>query len=213
MHITYSLKDSIPKARITKLKLKYADEKNSLNRKFNFQDRQPDGANYKAYRSAARAIELRHYIEYDNLLDKRREGPRYLSDDKAQEIIIDSWHHIARQYKLVIYAICVMSNHVHVILRAIEEDAEISPELVLSAHKRFTGTKINRLLGRKGLPVWSRDFFDRDIREGAFTGVLWYVLKNPVKAGITQSPFTYSGTWFDSRLEEEYIGPYRYKWE
>lgn len=79
----------------------------------------------------------------------------------------------------------------------------------MEAHKRFTGNQLNKLHGAKGRRVWAEKPYDRDIRDGRFTQVLWYVINNPKKAGITGDPINWVGTWINSLLEQEYIASYR----
>lgn len=156
-----------------------------------------------------RQIDVAYYLGYERMLHGISDGPMFLADPGAKAIVIDSWHHIAKQYDIAVYAICVMSNHVHVLLRANAEDAEIEFEILMERHKRFTGREINRLHNSKGRRVWAEDPFDKDVRPGCFTQVLWYILNNPKKAGITDDVLNFPGNWWDPRLEQEYIAPYR----
>jgi hypothetical protein len=135
----------------------------------------------------------------------------FLSSPEAKRIVIDSWLHIAVQYGLVIYAISVMSNHVHVILCTEKEEAEADLLLIMDRHKRFTGNKLNKLQDAKGREVWAEKIFDRDVRPGRFTAALWYVLNNPKKAGLTEDVLDWCGNWFNPILEQEYIGPQRWR--
>jgi len=212
MHITYRLKDSIPAQVFVALTHKYQLKKKGLSRQLRPKGRFSTSPDYFTYQEQLRAIDIDFYLVYDELLDKRKSGPDFLKDSAAKQIIIDSWHHIAIQYNLIVYAICVMSNHVHVIVSARDDDASISSETVIVNHKKFTANKLNKLHNSKGRKVWAKDFFDRDIRSGSFNAVLWYVLNNPIKAGISPNPFTFPGTWWDPRLEEVYIKPYRHRW-
>jgi len=135
---------------------------------------------------------------YEQLVHDRSEGPKFLSNPASQKIIIDSWKYIAKTLNIAIYIVCVMSNHVHVILRGNDRDCDIDLEELMLSHKKFTATQINKTDNKKGRRVWAKDFFDRAIRKGSFTTVFWYVLKNPVLAGIVNNPFEYNGTWFDT---------------
>jgi hypothetical protein len=63
-------------------------------------------------------------------------------------------------------------------------------------------TQLNRLQNKTGRKVWATLIWDRDIRSGKSTQVLWYVLNNPKKAGITDNVLSWHGNWWDERLEE-----------
>ena len=212
VHLVYRLNGSIAAAQLTSLKQDYAAAKAALNNQFSSADWESGGVLYASFRQASETIELAFFNKYEILVHKKRAGPMFLSHPAAQQVIIESWQHIAKTKNLSLYAICVMSNHVHVIVRGNDEDCDVDLVVLMESHKKFTATKINKLQQQKGRRVWAKDFFDRDIRKGTFTTVLWYVLRNPVQANLTENPFTYTGTWFDPRLEAEYIKPYMHQW-
>jgi len=212
VHITYRLDGSIPQAKLTLLKDGYKVAKVKLGKRFPFKAQKPDSPLYKSFRSAADKLEESHFGMYEQLVHDRSEGPKFLPNPASQKIIIDSWKYIAKTLNISIYIVWVMSNHVHVILRGNQKDCDIDLEELMSSHKKFTATQINKTDNKKGRRVWAKDFFDRDIRKGSFTTVFWYILKNPVLVGIVNNPFEYKGTWFDTRMEQEYVTPYRRNW-
>ena len=129
----------------------------------------------------------------------------YLASPAAKEMIIKSWHHIARQRNLTIYAISVMSNHVHIILKANVMTDRIPLREVMRDHKKFTGTQLNRLHGTPGRRVWAEKEYSRIIRHDKFETVLWYVLNNPVKAGLTDDAVRWYGNFWATELKEGFI--------
>ena len=209
VHLTYSLKGSISSGQLEKMGQTYYSAKAGLDQHFTLKERHPPSLRATEYQRQLTNIALQYYLRYDETLDHLRNGPMFLESPEAKKIIINSWMYLAKQYKLTIYAISVMSNHVHLILRATEEGAEIRLQPLMEIHRRFTSTQLNRLQDKKGRKVWATLIWDRDVRPGKFTSVLWYVLNNPRKAGITESVLDWCGNWWDERLEEEYVKPYR----
>ena len=86
-----------------------------------------------------------------------------------------------------------MSNHVHVLARS-RSGENIPAGNIMQSVKSYTAAKGNHILGRTGT-FWSLSYFDRDVRPGKFTTVMWYILNNPVKANLVthweQWPATY----------------------
>jgi len=210
VHLTYNLKGSIPGPKLEAIGKEYRNAKYKLNKIFPISDRHEGSIRYTEYSTALTKLAIKYYLAYDGMLDQSVKGPHYLQSAKAKRIVIDSWHHLAKLEGLEIYAICVMSNHAHVILRVADERVTICLKDLMDRHKHFTATQVNKLQGKKGRRVWAVQVWDRDIRPGKFHAVLWYVLNNPKKAGLTTGDILdWSGNWYDPRLEEEYIRPYR----
>ncbi|MFK8164555.1 MAG: transposase [Lewinella sp.] len=209
VHLTYALKGSISSGRLEKMGKAYYSAKAGLDLHFALKERHPPSLRAVEYQRQLTDIAMQYYLRYDELLDQRKDGPMFLESPETKKIIIDSWIYLAERYKLTIYAICVMSNHVHLVLRATEDNAEIRLKPLMEIHRRFTSTMLNRLHNKKGRKVWATLIWDRDVRPGRFTSVLWYILNNPKKAGITSNVLDWCGNWWDERLEEEYIRPYR----
>jgi len=83
----------------------------------------------------------------------------------------------------------VMPNHIHLVVLPFVRLAR-----VVSGTKVTSARRANRLLGRTGA-FWSRDYFDRCIRDSAEEQrVVRYIENNPVKAGlcrhISEWPFS-----------------------
>lgn len=93
-----------------------------------------------------------------------------------------------------------MSNHVHILLSNTDENGSIDFKDLLRRHKHFTATQINKLLHRTGKRLWAKHAFDRDVRRKTYGTVLWYILNNPVKAGLTESPLEWHGNYLAERL-------------
>jgi REP element-mobilizing transposase RayT len=138
---------------------------------------------------------FRLYQQFDLELAKWQNPGFSLNDEALAKIITDAIHFYAgTRYEL--HAYCVMSNHVHLLLRALKrQDSEyhyISD--IVQALKRYTALQINRHLGKEG-QLWDDYYFDRIIRdEMNYNAVVEYILMNPVKAGLVSN----SELWRDS---------------
>jgi len=212
VHISYRLYGSISKKELTRLTNRYEEEVIELRQRRSLKADHPAALHHLEFVTLHNELQIRHFLAYEKILDGAKGGPLFLHTPKAKKIIIDSWMHIAEQYGLVIYVISVMSNHVHVVLRTKNDNAEVNLDQLMSAHKRFTGNQLNKLHNTKGRRVWEEQVFDRDVRRGRFTAVLWYVLNNPKKVGLTKNVLSWFGNWFNPILEEEYIGPQRWRY-
>jgi hypothetical protein len=88
-----------------------------------------------------------------------------------------------------------MGNHLHVVVRA-PNDQETTPlGPIMSSLKRHTARQSNLILNATGQPFWEPIYYDRDVRPGKFIRVMWYVLNNPVAAKLVEGwedgPYTY----------------------
>jgi REP element-mobilizing transposase RayT len=83
--------------------------------------------------------------------------------------------------KYVMYAWCIMPNHVHAVVQPIEG---FSLSSILHSWKSYTANKANKLLGRSGT-FWQRECLDRLMRsEEDLNATVSYVYSNPDKAGL-----------------------------
>ena len=72
----------------------------------------------------------------------------------------------------------VMPNHLHGIIIIHESSKPISE--IIRGFKTFSARKINKLLDRKGYPLWQRNYYERIIRsEDELNNVRQYILNNP----------------------------------
>lgn len=144
------------------------------------------------------AVKEEYFLQYDALLDAQDQSKYILKDIAAIQIVLDSWKMLHAKGDCQVIAVCVMGNHVHVILRAWPGQPEVKLGLLVGRHKRFT----NRALKQVGyLPlggqstILAEGFFDRYVRPGTFEVVFAYVLDNPVKAGLVGHARMWKGLW------------------
>ena len=135
------------------------------------------------------------FWEYDEALGKLPQLGFSLNDTQIAEILRNTMHYYnGKTYDL--YAFCIMSNHVHLVVRALKKEDEPNYEVdqIVQSIKKYSSKQINEFRGRTG-QIWDNFYFDRIIRdEENFYDVMNYVLNNPVKAGLVDS----AGKWRDS---------------
>jgi len=91
-----------------------------------------------------------------------------------------------KRYRL--FAMCIMPNHVHVVVRPFPSFALSA---ILHSWKSYSSKQANRILGRNGR-FWQREYYDHLIRdEGEFERAVVYVRENPVKAGLQDWPWVW----------------------
>ncbi|MFC7669529.1 transposase [Hymenobacter humi] len=133
----------------------------------------------------------RYFGRFDAQLNKGEYGPTFLRQPATASLVAESLRYFdGTGYDLRCY--CLMPNHVHVVVRVLEE----APPLVktLQRLKSYTATQANKLLGRTGA-FWQAESYDHVVRKEELERVLAYVVENPVKAGLVEDweqwPYTY----------------------
>ncbi len=125
---------------------------------------------------------------YGECLLKRRE---------VAEIVKDSLLHIGKN-KCKLYSWVIMPNHLHCLLKPLENNAL---DEIMHSLKSFTAHEINKVLNRSGR-FWMREYFDRYIRdEEHFQKAIRYIEMNPVKAGLCKNAadWEFSSAWKPER--------------
>jgi type I restriction enzyme R subunit len=119
----------------------------------------------------------------DQFLDRTQEGPMYLRDAYAAQIVVDALFYGATD-RYDLYAFVVMGNHVHVLLTPHRELAQIT-----KAIKGVTANRINERRGEHGRTVWQHESYDHWARDEAeMLRILEYIENNPVAAGLCARP-------------------------
>jgi REP-associated tyrosine transposase len=125
------------------------------------------------------------FKETEKILDRSLYGPIWLKDPRIAQLVVEAIVRGAdelRHYALRSYS--VMPNHIHLLVTPRRQIREITRAL-----KGTTSRKANELLHRSGLPFWQDESFDHWVRDDAeFWRLKRYIERNPVKAGLVQSP-------------------------
>ena len=184
--VTSRLAGSLPVSVISQLKNDYQRE-----------IRHPDN------QTAERKWEARekYFYAFENQLDKSLNGPYWLKEQAIAKIVMDSLHFNDKKlYNLI--AACIMSNHVHVLIKLLPGAPALS--VVLQNIKKFTAVQSNKLLSRSG-KFWAEESFDTIIRnEKHFYNTIYYIINNPVKAGLVNNWWEWKWTYLCEELASEY---------
>ena len=129
------------------------------------------------------------FLAYDSVLD--RNGPYHLQEPAIRQIIMDSLAHLDRK-EIHLYAYTIMPNHVHAVF---DLHSERNLHEVMQSHKAFTARRANIVLGQTGNPFWQPEIYDHVVRKGRLAAAIWYVLLNPVKAGLVKRWQDWPGTY------------------
>lgn len=127
------------------------------------------------------------------------------SKEKIAEIIVESLQFLNnKMFKL--FSFCIMPNHVHILIKPLKkkDDSFHSLSEIMKLHKGFTANKINNIIGKKG-QFWHHENYDHFIRnEKEFNNIIWYILRNPVKAGLCKKYYDWKYNWVCDELKEEF---------
>jgi putative transposase len=102
------------------------------------------------------------------------------------DIIMDSIQYLDGK-KYVLHAAVILTDHFHMIIQPMEKDKDAYYSLseIMHSIKSFTAHKV-------GKPLWQHENFDRIIRDKEeLIEKIKYIMKNPVKAGLTEDYITY----------------------
>jgi REP-associated tyrosine transposase len=94
-----------------------------------------------------------------------------------------------------------MPDHVHVLCMALMDDhGSISIPEITRTIKSESAHRINEALVRSGR-VWQDESFDHVLRgDESLRKKALYILENPVRAGLVESPREYRWLWWDEKL-------------
>ena len=105
----------------------------------------------------------------------------------------------ATRHHCVVIVYCFMPDHLHVVLQGAAPEADVWRAMIL--FKQRTGYWLKR--NRPGVR-WQNDFYDRIVRRDEnLADHIWYVVNNPVRAGLVEDWRQYPCVGSDVfRLEE-----------
>jgi len=105
----------------------------------------------------------------------------FLAARRFAQIVIDAILSGEAVHGVHVIAYCVMPDHVHILLAAVEEGANV--KRYIDSLKRVTSRRL-REAGLTGRP-WQRDYLDRHTRSASDLNTrIAYILDNPVRAGL-----------------------------
>jgi alanyl-tRNA synthetase len=119
-----------------------------------------------------------------------------------RDLVLETIRHDAgKKYEL--YAVCVMPDHVHILLepQIASVDGEGKPVFyrladILQTLKSVSSHRINKAAGAKGQRVWENESFDRVIRsETDLEEKFHYICRNPWDADVAKVDEEYAWLW------------------
>jgi putative transposase len=104
----------------------------------------------------------------------------------AGAIVRAEWITLPERFsRLVLDEFVIMPNHLHGVLAFVGEGLAppASPTLseIIGAFKSISTIKVNRLLRRRGVPLWQRSYYEHIVRTGDDLGKIQrYIFENPL---------------------------------
>lgn len=199
--VTYRLFGSVPMNVLKDLKLKYRQALEKVHSKYGLPPEKvlrllPPKASKKLrsiLNKRKRMEGKRYFKNLDEFLDKNLNEPYWLKLPEIAELVAESIHFSDGKY-YTLWAYCIMSNHVHLLVTMLPDAPILSK--VLQDSKKYTARNANQLLGRTG-QFWDNESYDHLVRnkKKAFKNIFRYILQNPVKAKLVKNweewPWTY----------------------
>ena len=100
--------------------------------------------------------------------------------------------------RYLLYASVIMPDHTHLLIRPMEKEPGVWWDLgeLLKGMKGVSARRVNQSLGRRG-SLWQDERYDRQIRtESDFYEKRYYIARNPVRAGLVESPGGWDALWW-----------------
>jgi len=109
------------------------------------------------------------------------------ADDADRRLYLSLLRRYTDRYGLLIWAYCLMTNHVHFV--ATPSAADSLGRTFRDAHQAYAA-KFNRKMGESG-HLWQGRFFSTPLDERHFWSAVRYVERNPVRAGLVRAAWRY----------------------
>jgi putative transposase len=142
----------------------------------------------------------RSFARWDDALDRAEGGASWLGRADVARLMSGTLHRgDGRQYDLL--AFCIMPNHVHAVFAPLRkgDGSYHSLSSIMRSLKGRSARYANLVLGRRGT-FWQHENYDHVVRdEQELSRIIAYVLGNPVKAGLAQTPAEWQ--WSYSKYE------------
>ena len=119
--------------------------------------------------------EIPHHIT-----QRGNRGEDVFFDDEDRLIYLEWLADYCQKHAVEIMAYCLMTNHIHLVLRPNSEDG--LQHVLKPLHMRYA-QRINKAMGWKG-HLWQGRFFSSPLDEAYTWSAIRYVERNPLRAGI-----------------------------
>ncbi|MDP2174023.1 MAG: transposase [Candidatus Cloacimonadaceae bacterium] len=126
-----------------------------------------------------------------------------LTETSTALILTTAFHYYNdRLYEL--HAYCVMSNHVHLMIKPLKENSGMwhKTSEIVKKIKTYSAKEINKVMNHSGT-LWAHEYFDRFIRSPKhYYHEVEYILDNPVKAGLVKDRSEWRNSYYHPGLIE-----------
>jgi putative transposase len=92
-------------------------------------------------------------------------------------------------WKCLVPIYCFMPDHVHMLIQGTESASR--PKKAMERFKYESGCRFKRSYPHY---EWQGDFYDRILRASEWKKQAFYVLQNPMRAGLVEDPYSYPHT-------------------
>lgn len=216
--ITFRLIESIPKATIESYKAEKQWLENHLQTIKDKKETRPTEILKIQYQSTL-AFQRTWFKNYEDILDKASNGTMWLKIEDIRNIVAEKLLK-DDNVKYRLDAFCIMSNHVHIVLKPkISEHNLLEKRVknkvkfitkestlpqIMQSLKGVTARKANLFLNRTG-SFWEKESYDHFIRDEAeFYRIIKYTINNPVKAKLVKHWKDWAGTFLAERLKDKF---------
>lgn len=114
-------------------------------------------------------------------------------DDEDREFYLKMLQEYAKKFSVEVWAYCLMTNHIHLILRPTTDKG--LQQVLKPLHMRYA-QYINKKMGWKG-HLWQGRYFSSALDEAYTYSAIRYIEQNPVRAGMVKDASEYS--WSSAR--------------
>ena len=130
----------------------------------------------------------------DDFLDTNPNEPYWLKEQNVMDIVKEALHYRDGK-QFVLYAYCIMPNHVHLLIQTLESNKDYLYKIIQDFKKR-TGKLCNKDIDNTGNAFWEEEYYDHLVRnETEFYNIVNYIYNNPVKAKFVENGDDWAGTY------------------
>lgn len=116
-----------------------------------------------------------------------RDRQNHFTGSVTVDNVLGQFLAIADEFSMAVIAWCFMPDHVHLLIEGKRDDADLCS--FVHAAKQRTGYEFAQ---RTRKQLWQPSYYDRVLRdEDATISVVRYIIENPVRGGLVQSPKEY----------------------
>ncbi|NQV19403.1 MAG: transposase [Armatimonadetes bacterium] len=176
---------------------------NELKEKKEMFEKALKNVNKKDMKEFIREFHKSYFVKFDEFLDKYNKSPMWLCKLEVAKIIEENLHHWNGK-RYLLFAYCIMPNHVHIMLKPLKTGNNVYESLtkIMFGIKSYTANECNKVLRRSG-QFWHHESYDHFVRDAEELGrEIDYIAKNPVKAGLVSNWQDWRYSWIRKNWED-----------